>query len=166
MTVAQPLDVFVKPEDAARLAGDHQPAVSATKARGRSVPAPAWPSCWTAGESRSSTSGWRNAGARPCPQRAGTPGAITTPTIWDDNPQRQEGLYSVGLCVPTGRTCADDMTELARLASIYGSGAIRLTVGQNAIIADVPEANLPALLGEPLLSRLSPEARLPSRGGW
>ena len=71
------------------------------------------------------------------------------------NPQKQKGLYSVGLCVPSSRTCADDMTELSRLALVYGSGAIRLTVDQNAIIADVPEASLPALLDEPLLSRLS-----------
>ena len=49
------------------------------------------------------------------------------------------------------------MAELARLAATYGSGAIRLTVGQNVIIADVPEGNLPALLAEPLLSRLLPE---------
>ena len=80
------------------------------------------------------------------------------------NHQRQEGLYSVGLCVPTGRTCADDMTELARIAGAYGSGAIRLTVGRNVIVADVPEGNLPALLAEPLLSRLSPEPGPFTRG--
>ena len=56
------------------------------------------------------------------------------------------------------------MTELARLATRYGSGAVRLTVGQNAIIADVPEANLPALLAERLLSRLSPDAPPFTRG--
>ena len=67
------------------------------------------------------------------------------------NPQRQAGLFSVGLCVPTGRTCADDMTELARLARRYGSGDVRLTVSQNAIIPNVPEACLPQLLNEPLL---------------
>ena len=80
------------------------------------------------------------------------------------NPQKQEGLYSVGLCVPTGRTCSDDMTELARLAAAYGSGSVRLTVGQNAIIADVPGSNLPALLAEPLLSRLSPDPAPFTRG--
>ena len=80
------------------------------------------------------------------------------------NPQKQEGQYSVGLSVPTGRTCADDMTELARLALVYGSGAIRLTVSQNVIIADVPEANLTALLDEPLLSRLSPDPGPFTRG--
>ena len=37
-------------------------------------------------------------------------------------------------------------------------------MGQNAIIADVPEAKLPALLAEPLLSRLSPDARPFTRG--
>ena len=81
------------------------------------------------------------------------------------NPQRQEGLYSVGLCVPTGRTNADGMTELARMACTHGSGAIRLTVGQNAIIADVPVVNLSALLAEGLMSRLSP-GPLSSPAGW
>ncbi len=80
------------------------------------------------------------------------------------NSQKQEGLSSVGLCVPTGRTCADDMIELARLSLVYGSGEIRLTVGQNAVIANVPEANLPALLSEPLLSRLSPDPGALTRG--
>ena len=78
--------------------------------------------------------------------------------------QKQKGLYSVGLCVPTGRTCADDMTELARLAAVYGSGDIRLTVDQNAIIAGVPESRLPDLLEEPLLSRLSPDPAPMMRG--
>ena len=41
---------------------------------------------------------------------------------------------------------------------------MRLTVGQNAIIADVPGSNLPALLAEPLLSRLSPDPAPFTRG--
>ncbi len=80
------------------------------------------------------------------------------------NPQRQEGLFSVGLCVPAGRSCADDLAELARLSAAYGSGEIRLTVGQNAIIAGVAEAGLPPLLAEPLLSRLPPDAAPFTRG--
>ena len=70
--------------------------------------------------------------------------------------QKQEGLRSVGLSVVTGRLTPDQMTELARLADQYGSGRIRLTTGQNAVLADVAIHGVPALLREPLLKDLSP----------
>jgi ferredoxin-nitrite reductase len=70
--------------------------------------------------------------------------------------QRQDGLRSVGLCVVTGRINPDQMTELARLADAYGSGKIRFTTAQNAILPDVPVERMPALLREPLLKELSP----------
>ena len=72
------------------------------------------------------------------------------------NPQRQEGLRSVGLSVITGRLRADQMTDLARLADEYGSGGIRLTTDQNAILAGVPVQRIPALLREPLIQEFSP----------
>ena len=78
--------------------------------------------------------------------------------------QRQEGLYSVGLCVPTGRTQAADMMELARLAEVYGAGAVRLTTGQNAIVVGVPEEDVQPLLDEPLLTRFSPSPPAFTRG--
>ena len=71
-------------------------------------------------------------------------------------PQKQQGMRSVGLCVVNGRLNPDQMTELARLADAYGNGAIRLTTGQNAIVPDVPVHHMPALLREPLLKELSP----------
>jgi ferredoxin-nitrite reductase len=71
-------------------------------------------------------------------------------------PQKREGLRSVGLSVVTGRLNPDQMTELARLADRYGSGNVRLTTGQNAILTDVPVRDVPALLREPLLKELSP----------
>jgi len=71
-------------------------------------------------------------------------------------PQKQEGKRSVGLCVVTGRLNPDQMTELARLADQYGSGAIRLTTGQKAILPNIPVHHMPALLREPLLKDLSP----------
>jgi len=71
-------------------------------------------------------------------------------------PQKQEGLRSVGLSVVTGRLNPDHLTELARLADLYGSGSVRLTTGQNAIITDVAVHHMPALLREPLLKELSP----------
>jgi ferredoxin-nitrite reductase len=71
-------------------------------------------------------------------------------------PQKKEGVRSVGLSVVTGRLNPDQMTELARLADQYGTGDVRLTTGQNAILPNVPLNRLPALLREPLLKELSP----------
>jgi ferredoxin-nitrite reductase len=72
-------------------------------------------------------------------------------------PQLQPGYVFVGLHVPVGRFDAADMFELARLAEVYGNGEIRLTVEQNAILPYIAVENLPTLLTEPLLQRLSPE---------
>jgi ferredoxin-nitrite reductase len=65
--------------------------------------------------------------------------------------QKQPGLSYVGINVPVGRLDAEQMLELARLAEVYGSGELRLTVEQNVIIPNVPESRVSALLGEPLL---------------
>jgi ferredoxin-nitrite reductase len=46
--------------------------------------------------------------------------------------------------------------ELARLADVYGTGEIRLTTGQNAIIPNVARERVPQLLQEPLLEQFSP----------
>ncbi|MDP7110108.1 MAG: hypothetical protein QF912_03970, partial [Dehalococcoidales bacterium] len=64
--------------------------------------------------------------------------------------------YSVGLCVPTGRMVSEQADELARLAEVYGSGEIRLTTGQNAILFNVMEDRLDDLIAEPLLEQFSP----------
>lgn len=69
--------------------------------------------------------------------------------------QKQSGLNYVGLHVPVGRLYAPDMFELARLAEVYGSGEIRLTVEQNVILPNVPDSRLEALLQEPLLQKFS-----------
>jgi len=70
--------------------------------------------------------------------------------------QKQVGLTSVGLCIPTGRVNPDQLDELARLSDVYGNGEIRLTTGQNAIIPNVPAPSVAKLLEEPLLKQLSP----------
>ena len=59
---------------------------------------------------------------------------------------------------------AGQMAELARLADVYGSGEIRLTTGQNAIILGVPVDDVPLLLAEPLLKKFSPEPHAFTRG--
>ena len=69
--------------------------------------------------------------------------------------QKQSGLNYVGLHVPVGRLQADDLFELARLAEVYGSGELRLTVEQNVILPNIPDSRLSVLLQEPLLERFS-----------
>jgi len=72
-------------------------------------------------------------------------------------PQKQEGLHWLGLHVPMGRLAAEAMVELARLARSYGSGELRLTEAQNALIVNVPGERVEALLAEPLLQRFRPD---------
>ncbi len=69
--------------------------------------------------------------------------------------QKQPGLNYVGLHVPVGRLYPEDMFDMARLAEVYGSGEIRLTVEENFIIPDVSDSRLETLLTEPLLEKFS-----------
>lgn len=81
------------------------------------------------------------------------------------HPQKQEGLSFVGIHIPVGRVQADDLDELARLADVYGSGELRLTVEQNIIIPNVENSKVKALLKEPLLTdRFSPEPPILMKG--
>jgi len=81
--------------------------------------------------------------------------------LWDKrdhigvHAQKQAGLNYVGLHVPVGRLYATDMFDLARLADVYGSGELRLTVEQNVVIPHVPDTHLEPLLQEPLLQKFS-----------
>jgi ferredoxin-nitrite reductase len=70
--------------------------------------------------------------------------------------QKQANLSAVGLCIPTGRLNPEQLDKLARLADDYGNGEVRLTIGQNAIIPNVPVDRMGELLQEPLLKQLSP----------
>jgi len=70
--------------------------------------------------------------------------------------QKQEGLSYIGLCIPVGRLFADDMLDLARIAEVYGSGELRLTVEQNVIIPNIAAENIATLLTEPLLAKFTP----------
>ena len=57
-----------------------------------------------------------------------------------DFPQKQLGFNYVGVAVPIGQITPKQMLRLAELADGYGSGEIRLTVWQNIIIPNVPDA--------------------------
>jgi ferredoxin-nitrite reductase len=70
--------------------------------------------------------------------------------------QKQRGLNYVGLAVPVGRIKDSDLNEFARLAEVYGNGAVRLTTAQNVIIPNVPDDKLSALIAEPLLREFQP----------
>ena len=57
-----------------------------------------------------------------------------------DYPQKQRGLNYVGVAVPVGEITPKQMIRVAEIADLYGSGEIRLTVWQNFIIPNVPDA--------------------------
>ena len=71
------------------------------------------------------------------------------------NKQKQPSLNYVGLHVPVGRLYAQDMFDLARLAEVYGSCEVRLTVEQNVIIPNILDDNLQDFLTEPLLEKFA-----------
>ncbi|MDE3068935.1 MAG: precorrin-3B synthase, partial [Verrucomicrobiota bacterium] len=54
--------------------------------------------------------------------------------------QKQKGLNYVGVAVPVGQITPKQMIRVAEIADLYGSGEIRLTVWQNFIIPNVPNA--------------------------
>jgi ferredoxin-nitrite reductase len=56
--------------------------------------------------------------------------------------QKQPGLNYVGIVVPRSRMPADTMRGLASVAERFGSGTLRLTVWQNLLISDIPDAAL------------------------
>ena len=70
------------------------------------------------------------------PIRHGHVGAFT---------QKQPGLNYVGIAVPVGRLTATQMVKLAELAEECGSGELRLTVWQNVILPNIPDAALGAV---------------------
>ena len=73
--------------------------------------------------------------------------------------QKQPGYNYVGLNIPVGRLCADDMFKLASLAKVYGNGEIRFTVEQNVIIPYIPDDKLEAFLQQPILLKFSPNPK-------
>jgi ferredoxin-nitrite reductase len=153
-TVASPLDVFVEPHEAAGVAAeliriyrDHGP----RDARGR---------CrfaflieeWGVARLREELVERLE---RPLPPAGRDRRAETHVDHLGANRQKDPGLMSVGLCVPTGRVDPDQLDELARLADEYGSGEVRFTTGQNAIIPNVRAEHVPGLAREPLLRTFS-----------
>ena len=57
--------------------------------------------------------------------------------------QRQPGLRYIGVTTPLGRLTVAQLRGLADVAQEFGSGTIRLTVWQNLLLSDIPEARVP-----------------------
>jgi ferredoxin-nitrite reductase len=56
--------------------------------------------------------------------------------------QKQLGLNYIGATVPVGQMTPKQIIRIAEIADLYGSGEVRLTVWQNFIIPNVPDAFL------------------------
>jgi NAD(P)H-nitrite reductase large subunit len=63
-------------------------------------------------------------------------------------------LFYVGLLVPVGRVTTAQMRAVADLADRYGNGDLRVTVGQNLIVPNIPEDRIGALTEEPIFQEL------------
>ncbi|HUB94492.1 MAG TPA: NirA family protein [Stellaceae bacterium] len=61
------------------------------------------------------------------------------------HPQKQDGFSYAGIALPVGRLGVKEMRGLADIADALGSGTIRLTVWQNLILSDIPDAHVAAL---------------------
>jgi ferredoxin-nitrite reductase len=58
------------------------------------------------------------------------------------HPQKQSGLFYIGVVIPLGRLTSHQLQGLASLAQQYGGGAVQLTPWQNLLITDIVEADL------------------------
>ena len=64
------------------------------------------------------------------------------------HPQKQVGLYSVGVSVLRGRLTAGQLHQAAELAERFGDGRLRTTIMQNLILTGVPKAKTQELVQE------------------
>ena len=64
------------------------------------------------------------------------------------HPQKQAGLYWLGVVLPVGRLRAAQLRALAQLAQRWGSGELRLTVWQNFLVPGIRETDVPAVVAE------------------
>jgi nitrite reductase (NADH) large subunit len=157
---ARPLDVFARPEEAARLAGevvrifrDHGSRETRNRARlaflvedrgigwFRAELQRRWPEpLHRAGPEVRKKHHVDHLGIHPQKRPHGHDGPLP---------------HAVGLHVPVGRITTAQMRGVADLAEFYGNGEVRLTVQQNLVIPNVPEDKLGAMTEEPLLKELS-----------
>lgn len=163
-TVASPLDAFVEPDEAAAVCAqivllfrDHGSRDARNKARLAFLLED-----WGVERFRSELE--RRIG-RPL-ARAGRDERRTD--THDDHmgvqPQQQDGLVTVGLAIPVGRVSDADLMQLASVAERYGTGEVRLTVAQNAIIPNVVAGAVDALRADEIAQRFPVNAPPVMRG--
>jgi ferredoxin-nitrite reductase len=55
-------------------------------------------------------------------------------------PQKQPGLNYVGIALPVGQLTPAQFLRIAEISELYGTGEVRLTVWQNFILPNIPDA--------------------------
>ena len=64
------------------------------------------------------------------------------------HPQKQSGLFYIGVVIPLGRLTATQFQGLGDLAKQYGGGALRLTPWQNLLITDIAESRIEQVISK------------------
>jgi ferredoxin-nitrite reductase len=83
---------------------------------------------------------WRFVSAEHCEPR----GLVDRHAHVGVHAQAQPGLSYIGIVLPASRLTAPQLRGLANIAERRGSGTLRLTVWQNLLISDIPDAQIPA----------------------
>ena len=81
---------------------------------------------------------WRLVPAEWCENR----GPIVPRAHLGVHPQVQPGLFYIGIVARASRLTAPQLRGLADITARHGSGTLRLTVWQNLILSDVPDAEI------------------------
>ena len=74
---------------------------------------------------------------RPAPRSTGRPTSAFTS-------KSRTGLNWIGVLLPVGKMTSAQMRAVAKIATKFGDGEIRLTVWQNFLISGVPDAKVAA----------------------
>ena len=74
------------------------------------------------------------------------------------HPQKQDGLFWIGIVLPVGKMTAAQMRGIAKIAREHGDGDIRLTVWQNLLISGIPAAKITQVESEIVAVGLSTAA--------
>lgn len=75
------------------------------------------------------------------------------------HPQKQNGLFYIGLNVPIGRLDSQEFRQLADAAEQYGDGLLRTTMSQNIVLTGIPEHHVDEVLALPVLQRITPHPK-------
>ncbi|KJS21136.1 MAG: ferredoxin--nitrite reductase [Clostridiaceae bacterium BRH_c20a] len=68
-------------------------------------------------------------------------------------PQKQSGLYYLGLTIPNGRMASSELKKLASIADRFGNSTIRLTISKDVLITHVRKNMLNDLFEHDVIER-------------